>query len=266
MKKYFSISEAAKMVRATSETLRHYDRIGLVKPSCRKEWTNYRYYSEQDVVRLQTVRALQKMDLSLQEVKQVLEYDDLTRIVDFLTEAEKKADEKIADLQYSKTKIQAAKADYENKLKQQSLTEKTVLQYFPKRVIMLSDTLEAPSLENLWNYLKHFYDALAPGKRERFVFEDTAGIYTENGVSKMYAVCLQYENADRLKTLPAGNYLCAGCTEENRKETINEFMGIAKEKYHTEPAFIVQQIVVSGILQWNYQIQICVKEEKSENE
>ena len=102
MKKYFSVGEAAKAVHTTSETLRHYDRIGLVKPSKKDEWTNYRYYTEQDIVRLNTVRALQLMDLPLQEIKKVLEYDDLKNIVDFLAQAEKKADEKIAALQYSK--------------------------------------------------------------------------------------------------------------------------------------------------------------------
>lgn len=94
MKKYFSIGEAAKLVHTTAETLRHYDRIGLVKPSKKDEWTNYRYYTEQDVVRMNTVRALQLMDLPLQEIKKVLEYDDLEKIVDFLRNAEKKADEK----------------------------------------------------------------------------------------------------------------------------------------------------------------------------
>ena len=33
MMKYFSVGEAARAVHTTSETLRHYDRIGLVKPS-----------------------------------------------------------------------------------------------------------------------------------------------------------------------------------------------------------------------------------------
>ena len=44
MKKFFSVGEAAKAVHTTSETLRHYDRIGLVKPSKKDEWTNYHYY------------------------------------------------------------------------------------------------------------------------------------------------------------------------------------------------------------------------------
>ena len=33
MEKFFSIGQAAKMTQMTSETLRHYDRIGLVQPS-----------------------------------------------------------------------------------------------------------------------------------------------------------------------------------------------------------------------------------------
>ena len=119
MKKYFSIGEAAKAVHTTSETLRHYDRIGLVKPGKKDEWTNYRYYTEKDIVRLNTVRALQVMDLSLQEIKKVLEYDDLEKIVDFLRQAEKKADQKIEALEYSKLKIQRAREDYEKKLQKQ---------------------------------------------------------------------------------------------------------------------------------------------------
>ena len=76
MKKYFSIGEAAKAANMTSETLRHYDRIGLVKASKKDKWTNYRYYTSQDIVRLNTVRILQVMDLSLKEINEVLEYDE----------------------------------------------------------------------------------------------------------------------------------------------------------------------------------------------
>ena len=179
MKKYFSVGEAAKAVHTTSETLRHYDRIGLVKPSKKDEWTNYRYYTEQDIVRLNTVRALQLMDLPLQEIKKVLEYDDLKNIVDFLAQAEKKADEKIAALQYSKSKIQLAKADYERKLQTQQRLQGAFLKDYPERVILLSDTLEVPTFDNLWNYLNHFYEKVTPALREQFAFEDLAGIYSD---------------------------------------------------------------------------------------
>lgn len=258
MKKYFSVGEAAKAVRATSETLRHYDRIGLVKPTKKDKWTNYRYYTEQDIVRLNTVRALQAMDLPLQEIKKVLEFDDLKKIVDYLAQAEKKADEKIAALQYSKSKIQLAKADYEKKLQGRESAKGTFLRDIPERVILLSDTLETPTLENLWGYLSHFYNKVPPDHKEQFFFEDLAGIYTENGISRLFAVCVRFAETEGLKVLPKGKYLCAGCTEENREQVLGEVMRIARTEYGVAPAFTVQLIVVSGILHWNYEVQVYI--------
>ena len=258
MKKYFSVGEAAKIVHTTSETLRHYDRIGLVKPSKKDKYTSYRYYTEQDIVRLNTVRALQLMDLPLREIKKILEYDDLEKIVDFLVQAEKKTDEKIAALQYSKSKIQLAKSDYERKLQKRKNPNGIFIKDVPERVILLSDTLEVPTIDNLWNYLSHFYEKVTPALKEQFAFEDLAGIYTENGISKLFAVCIRHADINGLKILPKGKYLCASCTEENRKSTLDELIYKAKTEFGVNPQFTIQLIVVSGILQWNYEVQIYV--------
>lgn len=73
------------------------------------------------------------------------------KIVDFLAQAEKKVDEKIAALQYSKSKIQLAKADYGRKLQARKNPNGSFIKEMPERVILLSDTLEVPTLVNLWN-------------------------------------------------------------------------------------------------------------------
>lgn len=258
MTKLFSVGEAARAAHTTSETLRHYDRIGLVKPSKKDERTNYRYYTEQDIVRLNTVRALQLMDLPLQEIKRVLEYDDLEKIVDFLVQAEKNADEKITALQYSKSKIQLAKADYERKLRTRKNPNGIFIKDIPKRIILLSDTLEVPTLDNLWNYLSHFYEKVTPDLEDQFSFEDLAGIYTEKGMSRLFAICTRHVDIDGLKILPKGKYLCADCTEENKEQALNEVVRIARTKYGVDPIFTVQLIVVSGILRWNYEVQVYV--------
>lgn len=261
VKKYFSVGEAAKAANTTAETLRHYDRIGLVKPSKKDEWTHYRYYTEQDIVRLNTVRALQLMDLPLQEIKKVLEYDDLEKIIAFFQQAEKRADEKIAALQFSKAKIQLAKADYARNLEQQRQSRSAFLKEYPQRVILLSDTLEMPTLENLWNYLNHFYEKLPTGLKGQFAFEDLAGIYTEGERTRLFAVCTRYAELEGLKTLPEGRYLCAHCTEETRTKALEELLRLAREEYGEEPSVTVQLIVVSGILQWNYEVQVYVGEQ-----
>ena len=256
--KLFFHRGSGKAAHSTTETLRHYDRIGLVKPSRKDEWTNYRYYTEQDIVRLNTVRALQLMDLPLREIGKVLEYDDLGKIVDFLAQAEKKADEKIAALEYSKSKIRLAKADYESKLRARKNPAGTFIREMPERVILLSDSLEAPTVDNLWNYLSHFYEKLSPPLREQFSFEDLAGIYTENGTSRLFALCVRHGETDGLKRLPEGKYLCAGCTEADRESTLEELMDKARTEYGASPQFTVQLIVVSGILQWTYEAQVFI--------
>ncbi|HIW73768.1 MAG TPA: MerR family transcriptional regulator [Firmicutes bacterium] len=258
MKEYFTVGEAAKAAGMTAETLRHYDRIGLIKPSKKDEWTNYRYYTQQDIVALTTVHALQQMDLPLQKIKEVLAYDDLQKITAFLSEAEKKADEKIASLQYAKSKIQLAKTDYEGKLQTRKNDERPFIQYYPQRVILLSDTLKEPALDVLWNYLSHFYEMVGPERRDAFAFEDLAGVYTENGVSRLFAVCTRYEDVPGLKALPAGEYLCAGCTGEERARKLEELLHLARDEHGAQPAFTIQQVIVSGILQWRYQLQVWV--------
>lgn len=259
MEELFSISKAASLAHTTPETLRHYDRIGLVRPSRKDQWTSYRYYTRRDIVRLNTVHALAQMDLSLREIKQVLEYDDLSKIVAFLEQAERRADEKIRELQYGKEKLRLARADYERKLPGQPKQQSVYTAELPSRVILLSDTLERPTLDNLWSYLRHFYGLLGPDDRDAYAFEDLAGIYTEAGRSRMFAQCLRHPDAPGLKTLPAGTYLCADCTEENRETVLEALQHQARAQYQAEAAFAVQLIVISGILQWSYRIQVLIQ-------
>lgn len=64
------------------------------------------------------------------------------------------------------------------------------------------------------------------------------------------------EKIDELKVLPKGNYLCADCTEESRETKLNELIQITNDEHDIQPTFTIQQIVLSGILQWNYQLQV----------
>lgn len=260
--KFYSIRDAAKAVNTTSETLRHYDRIGLVKPGWKDEWTNYRYYTRHDIIRLRTIKLLQLMGLSLKEIKDMLECDNLEEIISFLESAEKKADEKIAALQYGKEKIRLAKADYERKLRQKHDNHHNVyVKDIPQRVIMLSDTLFRPTLDNLWNYLEHFYENLPEAVRDQFAFEDLAGIYTDNTTSRLFAVCIRHADIENIKVLPGGKYLCAHCREENREQILKQLTDTARTEYGAQPEFSIQLIVVSGILHWDYEIQIPLCEE-----
>lgn len=259
MKELFSISQTAKMVDTTAETLRHYDRIGLVKPFHIDEWTGYRYYSNQEVVRLNTIRALRCMDLTLQEIKQILDYNDFEKIIKALEHAEKIADEKVEAINYAKAKITKAREFYKSKLKNQNNNNDIhYIKEFDKRIILLSNELQSPSIENLFDYHRHFYSQIGLDKKDYFTFDDLAGVYIEQNKSSLFAVCNKYINIDGLKTLPNGKYLCIDCSEENFEISLENLKNMAKKQYNVIPQFILKIIVLSGILKWNYQIQIYI--------
>ena len=129
---------------------------------------------------------------------------------------------------------------------------------YPQRVILLSDKMETPTLDNLWNYHRHFYDQLSDNQKNEFSFEDLAGIYKQNGHSRLFVICTRFRQINGVKILPKGKYLCADCTEENRGQIIKELIETAEKEYKIIPDFTIQLIVLSGILQWNYQAQIFI--------
>ena len=57
----------------TAKTLRHYDEIGLLKPSFTDEQTGYRYYDSDALSRMHKIRALKQMGFSLSEIMAVID-------------------------------------------------------------------------------------------------------------------------------------------------------------------------------------------------
>lgn len=62
------------MMQVTVKTLRHYEQKGLLLPDEVDEWTGYRYYTLQQMQRLNSIRHLQRLGFSLDEIGQL--YDD----------------------------------------------------------------------------------------------------------------------------------------------------------------------------------------------
>ena len=68
----WSIQDVARSARTTSRALRHYDDIGLLKPS-RIGGNGYRYYDDDALVRLQRILLLRELGLGLPAIAEVLQ-------------------------------------------------------------------------------------------------------------------------------------------------------------------------------------------------
>ena len=94
-----TIQGFAKLCGCNTQTLRYYDRIGLLAPAKVDEWTGYRYYEEQQAMLFVKIKNLQQADFSIEEIRPLLEVDD-----DQLMEAfERKINEQTQKLERIRT-------------------------------------------------------------------------------------------------------------------------------------------------------------------
>jgi predicted transcriptional regulator YdeE/DNA-binding transcriptional MerR regulator len=67
------IGDFSRLAQITIKTLRHYDRLGLLKPVWIDRYTGYRYYDLEQLPRLNRIVALKEMGFSLVQIRNLLE-------------------------------------------------------------------------------------------------------------------------------------------------------------------------------------------------
>lgn len=71
----FKIGEFSRLSRVSVRMLRHYDHLGLLTPSQTDKFTGYRYYSADQLPRLNRILALRDLGFSLEQIAGMLEED-----------------------------------------------------------------------------------------------------------------------------------------------------------------------------------------------
>lgn len=71
----FKIGEFSRLSRVSVRMLRHYDQLGLLTPSQTDPFTGYRYYSADQLPRLNRILALRDLGFSLEQIAGMLDND-----------------------------------------------------------------------------------------------------------------------------------------------------------------------------------------------
>lgn len=69
------IGDFSQLAQVSVPTLRHYDELGLLKPAHVDKFTDYRYYTVEQLPRLNRILALKDLGLSLDQIRQLLKDD-----------------------------------------------------------------------------------------------------------------------------------------------------------------------------------------------
>ncbi|BEP29427.1 MerR family transcriptional regulator [Helicovermis profundi] len=106
MKDKFLIGELAKLCNISTDTLRHYDKLGLFKPQYDNK-NNYRYYDIRSLFKLSRILFLKNLDISLNEIKDYMNNKNTDNLKNMLRKKETEIDFRIHQLTNLKSKIQS---------------------------------------------------------------------------------------------------------------------------------------------------------------
>lgn len=98
-KNLFKIGEVTKALGLTRRMLINYEELGLVTPAFKNENQGFRYYSADNMVHIRLIRTLQKLGLSLSEIREY--FNDTTHLenqIDRLVLLRNQLDQCIAQL------------------------------------------------------------------------------------------------------------------------------------------------------------------------
>jgi DNA-binding transcriptional MerR regulator len=99
----YTVKQLAKSAGVTPRTLHFYDETGLLKPT-RVGENGYRYYDEDAMLRLQQILLYRKMDMPLEEIKQVMGRHDF-ELLAALEKHRQELQKKIGQLEMMKSTV-----------------------------------------------------------------------------------------------------------------------------------------------------------------
>lgn len=101
-----TIGQLSALCNISAKTLRYYDEIGLLAPQSVDAANNYRYYSREQIVRLNVIKHFRSSGFSLEDVRLLLAREDLALLERKLGEKSRQTARKIRELTYIHRKIE----------------------------------------------------------------------------------------------------------------------------------------------------------------
>ncbi|RVU53952.1 MerR family transcriptional regulator [Anaerosphaera multitolerans] len=132
MKKQFKINEVSRLFNIGPDSLRYYEKIGLLNP--KRDQNNYRIYSLNEIYQLNIIAEFRKLNIPLAQIKNYIEDLSFSNTLSVLSEESNILKEEIKKLQIQKSLIDN---QIENLREYFSMdTEKFTIKSFSKRHIV----------------------------------------------------------------------------------------------------------------------------------
>lgn len=253
--KKMTIGQMAKLNHISEQTLRLYDREGLLSPLYRDEKNGYRYYDIRQSAQLDTIQYMKALGMPLKEIKTHMKKWDMGRVKQLLRENRDAIDERIRELNLQKRAIERALDSYE-RYESAPPDGAIVLEYIPKRQMYVTSTSV-----NFYDYDIAEYEKILRNLKEDMAAHDISPFYFANAGTilrrenfmkrHLYStevfvfVDREYVEEDLITVIPASPYLCIYCDKfEKEKEYIDRLLATIEEKRYTITGDYICEVIV----------------------
>ena len=222
-----TIGQMAELNHVSEQTLRLYDREGLMKPRYTDPVTGYRYYHITQSARLDMIQTMKVYGMTLRQIRAALSNSDAQALVSLLLEQASQVEQRIAELSRSRAAIMRTLENYK-KVAAMPKNGEIFLEYMPQRRIY-SYSCQMNYFdqdESGYEYmLRQLKGQLASSRLPMSYFSNIGTIIRKEHLlsGRLYSnevFLFVDEEVPGCELLPAGSYVCL-CSEDFSQEAEN---------------------------------------------
>ncbi|WP_338472417.1 MerR family transcriptional regulator [Niallia sp. XMNu-256] len=231
MKDVFTIGEVSRLFRIKSSAIRYYCDIGLLKPTYVDPETGYRYFSTAHFEQLNTIKYLQTLGLSLQEIQTFVDNRDPVYLLEQLQAQREITRHKIRELEEIEQKINNRILQIEDALTPQHIGVIQEKFFSSREIVVLRETI--PSGADLELFIRMLENS---SKLQSAVFLGKIGMSISQQKMEQY----QFDSYDAIFLLVENEV-----AEESVKEEIPEglYVTLRFQGTHVDASTYYEQLI-----------------------
>ena len=224
-----SIGQMAELNHVSEQTLRLYDKEGLLVPRCVDPVTGYRYYHIIQSAKLDLIQNMKVYGMTLRQIRSFLDSNDPAALRALLAEQANSIEERIRQLRRSQSAITRTLDNY-RRYEAMPRTGEIFLEYIPERRIFRysCDVNYFDQDESGYEYmLRQMKTNLVANNMPLSYFTNIGTIIRREHLvpdalfsNEVFLFVDEDDSSQAMETLPAASYLCL-CSDEFSMEAEN---------------------------------------------
>ncbi len=224
-----SIGQMAELNHVSEQTLRLYDKEGLLVPRCVDPVTGYRYYHIIQSAKLDLIQNMKVYGMTLRQIRSFLDSNDPAALREMLSEQAASIEERIRQLRRSQSAITRALDNY-RRYEAMPRNGEIFIEYIPERRIFRysCDVNYFDQDESGYEYmLRQMKTNLVANNMPLSYFSNIGTIIRREHLvpdslfsNEVFLFVDENDSSQAMETLPAASYLCL-CSDEFSMEAEN---------------------------------------------